>query len=161
MKAFIRVVKDIALMLARIVMGVTMVAHGWHRWQNEGVSAEASLLESLGLPNPALIIWLVIGFEVIGGILLTFGLATPLIGLGIVVLNCCIIFMVRNDNFYVHDGGWEYNAMMAIVGLLLMAHGSGRAGLDNLFLQPPDTPEPDEEPEIDEGSVIIEQQQPG
>ena len=31
MKAFIRVLKDIALMLTRIIMGVIMVTHGWHR----------------------------------------------------------------------------------------------------------------------------------
>lgn len=147
MKAFIRVVRDIALMLTRIVMGVVMVGHGWHRWQNEGVAAEAALLESIGLPNPGLLIWLVIGFEVVGGILLIFGLATPVIGLGIVVLNCAIILLVRGDSFYAHDGGWEYNAVMAVVGLMLLAHGSGRAGLDNLFLQPRDgAPDPEPAP---------------
>ncbi|MDO5067877.1 MAG: DoxX family protein [Propionibacteriaceae bacterium] len=151
MKAFIRVVKDIALILTRIVMGVVMVAHGWHRWQNEGVSAEATLLESLGLPNPALMIWLVIGFEVIGGILLIFGLATPLVGFGLLVLNCAIILLIRGDHFYAHDGGWEYNAVMAVVGLMLMAHGSGRAGLDHLFIQPrDDEEEPEPSPMIEE-----------
>ena len=154
MKAFIRVLKDIALMLTRIVMGVIMVAHGWNRWQNEGVRAEATLLESLGLPNPALVIWLVIGFEVIGGILLIFGLATPLVGLGLVILNCAIIFLVRSEHFYAHEGGWEYNAVMAIVGLMLMAHGSGRTGLDNLFIQPRE----EVEPEVDESSTLIEDQ---
>ncbi|MDO5093885.1 MAG: DoxX family protein [Propionibacteriaceae bacterium] len=138
MKAFIRVLRDISLMLTRIVMGVVMVTHGWHRWQNEGVSAEAAILESIGLPNPALMVWLLIGFEVIGGILLIFGLATPLIGLGLAVLNIAIIVTLRHGAFYVHESGWEYNAVMAVVGLLLMAHGSGRAGLDHLFIQPRD-----------------------
>ena len=52
MKAFIRVLKDIALMLTRIIMGVIMVTHGWHRWQNEGITAEANILEHAGIPNP-------------------------------------------------------------------------------------------------------------
>ncbi|MDO5084257.1 MAG: DoxX family protein [Arachnia propionica] len=159
MKAFIRVVKDIALMLTRIVMGVVMVAHGWHRWQNEGVSAEAALLESLGLPNPGLIIWLVIGFEVIGGILLIFGLATPLVGLGLMVLNITIIILVRSEHFYAHDDGWEYNAVMAVVGLMLLAHGSGRAGLDNLFIQPRDD-EPDQEEQEETATMIAEHPTP-
>ena len=75
MKAFIHVLKGIALMLTRIVMGLIMVTHGWHRWQNEGITAEATILEQAGIPNPGLMVWLLIGFEVIGGIFLIFGLA--------------------------------------------------------------------------------------
>ena len=146
MKAFIRVLKDIALMLTRIVMGVIMVTHGWHRWQNEGITAEASILEHAGIPNPGLMVWLLIGFEVIGGIFLIFGLATPAIGLGLAVLNTGIIITLRSHNFYVHDSGWEYNAVMAIVGLMLMAHGAGRMGLDNLFRTPKEAAPKAEQP---------------
>ena len=147
MKAFIRVLKDIALMLTRIVMGVIMVTHGWHRWQNEGITAEANILEHAGIPNPGLMVWLLIGFEVIGGIFLIFGLATPVIGLGLVVLNIGIILTLRSHTFYVHDSGWEYNAVMTIVGLVLMTHGAGRIGLDNLFRTPKDVqPQAEEQP---------------
>ena len=145
MKAFIRVLKDIALMLTRIVMGVIMVTHGWHRWQNEGITAEANILEHAGIPNPGLMVWLLIGFEVIGGIFLIFGLATPVIGLGLVVLNIGIILTLRSHTFYAHDSGWEYNAVMTIVGLVLMTHGAGRMGLDNLFRTPKDIQPPAEE----------------
>ena len=138
MKAFIRVLKDIALMLTRIIMGVIMVTHGWHRWQNEGITAEANILEHAGIPNPGLMVWLLIGFEVIGGIFLIFGLATPVIGLGLMVLNIGIILTLRSHTFYVHNSGWEYNAVMTIVGLMLMTHGAGRIGLDNLFRTPKD-----------------------
>ena len=67
MKAFIRVLKDIALMLTRIIMGVIMVTHGWHRWQNEGITAEANILEHAGIPNPGLMAWLLPAFAVTGG----------------------------------------------------------------------------------------------
>ena len=147
MKAFIRVLKDIALMLTRIIMGVIMVTHGWHRWQNEGITAEANILEHAGIPNPGLMVWLLIGFEVIGGIFLIFGLATPVIGLGLMVLNIGIILTLRSHTFYVHNSGWEYNAVMTIVGLMLMTHGAGRIGLDNLFRTPKDIqPHAEEQP---------------
>ena len=147
MKAFIRVLKDIALMLTRIIMGVIMVTHGWHRWQNEGITAEANILEHAGIPNPGLMVWLLIGFEVIGGIFLIFGLATPVIGLGLMVLNVGIILTLRSHTFYVHNSGWEYNAVMTIVGLMLMTHGAGRIGLDNLFRTPKDIqPQAEEQP---------------
>ena len=32
MTQVLRVLRDIALLIARIVAGVTLVAHGWHRW---------------------------------------------------------------------------------------------------------------------------------
>ena len=147
MKAFIRVLKDIALMLTRIIMGGIMVTHGWHRWQNEGITAEANILEHAGIPNPGLMVWLLIGFEVIGGIFLIFGLATPVIGLGLMVLNIGIILTLRSHTFYVHNSGWEYNAVMTIVGLMLMTHGGGRIGLDNLFRTPKDIqPQAEEQP---------------
>ena len=147
MKAFIRVLKDIALMLTRIIMGVIMVTHGWHRWQNEGITAEATILEQAGIPNPGLMVWLLIGCEVIGGIFLIFGLATPVIGLGLMVLNIGIILTLRSHTFYVHNSGWEYNAVMTIVGLMLMTHGAGRIGLDNLFRTPKDIqPQAEEQP---------------
>ena len=147
MKAFIHVLKGITLMLARIVMGFIMVTHGWHRWQNEGIAAEAGILEQAGIPNPGLMVWLLIGFEVVGGIFLIFGLATPAIGLGLMVLNIGIILTLRSHTFYVHNSGWEYNAVMTIVGLMLMTHGAGRIGLDNLFRTPKDIqPQAEEQP---------------
>ena len=147
MKAFIHVLKGITLMLTRIIMGVIMVTHGWHRWQNEGITAEANILEHAGIPNPGLMVWLLIGFEVIGGIFLIFGLATPVIGLGLMVLNIGIILTLRSHTFYVHNSGWEYNAVMTIVGLVLMTHGAGRIGLDNLFRTPKDIqPQAEEQP---------------
>ena len=92
-------------------------------------------------------VWLLIGFEVIGGIFLIFGLATPVIGLGLMVLNIGIILTLRSHTFYVHNSGWEYNAVMTIVGLMLMTHGAGRIGLDNLFRTPKDIqPQAEEQP---------------
>ena len=152
MKAFIHVLKGITLMLARIVMGFIMVTHGWHRWQNEGIAAEAGILEQAGIPNPGLMVWLLIGFEVVGGIFLILGLATPAIGLGLIVLNIGIILTLRSHNFYVHDSGWEYNAVMAVVGMMLMSHGAGRLALDNLFRTPKDIAPATEDPLPEEES---------
>ncbi|RMB61990.1 DoxX family protein [Tessaracoccus antarcticus] len=136
MRSFLRVVRDVALLLSRILMGVVLLAHGWHRWQVMGIAKEVSLLDGAGIGNATTIVWIVVGFEIVGGILLVFGLATPLVGLGIVVLNLATIVLLRSEEFYAHEQGWEYNAVQAAVGLLLLAHGSGRAGLDNLFLRP-------------------------
>lgn len=148
MASFLRVIRDIALLLTRILMGVVLLAHGWHRWQVMGVAREVSLLDAAGVGNATTIIWLVIGFEIVGGILLIFGLATPLMGLGVVALNVATIVLLRSEEFYAHMHGWEYNAVQAVVGLLLLAHGSGRTGLDTLFLRPKD----------DDGELIVDEE---
>lgn len=149
MQAFLRVVRDIALLIARIVVGVVLVAHGWNRWQGTGLAHQAEVLTEAGLPAPDGLAVATVIFEIVGGTLLVFGLATPLIGLGMAVMNVAIILTTRAENgFFVTDGGWEYNAVLAGIGLLLLAYGSGRLGLDHLFLRPVTDGEPliDEEP---------------
>ena len=82
MQTFLRVGRDIALLAARIVAGLTLVAHGWHRWQVSGLEAQVTILADAGLPAAQGLVVTTIAFELIGGALLVFGLATPLIGLG-------------------------------------------------------------------------------
>lgn len=137
MEAFLRVVRDLALLVARIVAGVVLVAHGWHRWQIAGLDSQVALLTDAGLPAPFGLAIAAVIFEMIGGTLLVFGLATPVVGLGIVAMNVAIILTTKVDaGFYATTGGWEYNAILAAVGLLLGVFGSGRLGLDHLFLRP-------------------------
>ena len=139
MTQVLRVLRDIALLAARIVAGVTLVAHGWHRWQEMGIDAQVALLEAAGLPSAAGLAVTTIAFELIGGVLLVFGLATPLVGLGMVALNVAIILTTKADaGFFLHLGGWEYNAIQAALGLMFLVYGSGRAGLDALFVRPKD-----------------------
>ena len=137
MSAFLRAVRDFALLVARIVIGVVLVARGWHRWQVTGIAEQAGIIEAAGLPSASTLAWAVIAFELIGGLLLIFGLGTPLIGLGIALQNFAVAYLTK-DGFYAHEDGWEYNVVFAVAGLLLMAHGSGRLGLDHLFVRPKD-----------------------
>lgn len=139
METFLKVVRDLALLVARIVTGVTLVAHGWYRWTVTGLESQANILEGIGLPSAEGLVIATIAFELIGGTLLVFGLATPLIGLGMVIQNVAVILTTRADaGFFQHEGGWEYNAILAAMGLLFLVFGCGRAGLDHLFLRPKD-----------------------
>lgn len=139
MEAFLKVVRDLALLVARLVVGVTLIAHGWYRWTVTGLESQSNILEGVGLPSAEGLVIATIAFELIGGALLIFGLATPLVGLGMIIQNVAVALTTRIDEgFYQHDGGWEYNAVLAAAGLLFLAFGSGRAGLDHLFLRPKD-----------------------
>ncbi|HNV09767.1 MAG TPA: DoxX family protein [Propionibacteriaceae bacterium] len=134
MKSFVRVLQDMVLLVARIAIGVVLVAHGYWRWQVQGIDTEIAHLTERGVWEPTLLAWGATVFELIGGVLLVFGLAVPVIGLVMVVQNVLVIAWLRwrNGVFQV-DGGWEYNLVLAAVGLLFFGFGSGRAGLDALF----------------------------
>lgn len=127
--------RDLALLLARIALGVILVARGWYRWQDTGVDAQAQILAAADLPAPMALAWLVVVFELAGGILLIFGLGTPLVGLGMLVLNSGVILLRKLDaGLYHFDGGYEYNLTLAAFGLVFLAFGPGRLGIDYLFV---------------------------
>lgn len=138
MSAFVRVVQDIVLLIARIATGLILMAHGWARWQEEGMDAQIDYLTPSGIWEPTLLAWGATAFEIIGGMLLIFGLGVPLIGLIMVVQNVLVIAWLRwNNGLYLSDGGFEYNVVMAALGMVFLAFGSGRAGLDALFRRKP------------------------
>ncbi|MFT3888661.1 MAG: DoxX family protein [Arachnia sp.] len=149
MKALLRAVQDIALLVARLVGGLVLVAHGWHRWQVSGIDSQLAVVQEAGLPVGIGIVVTTIAFELIGGVLLAFGLGTRLVGLGMLAMNAVIVFAVKWDGgLRLTEGGYEYNAVLAALGLLLLAFGSGRLGLDHLFVRPTD----DGSDLIDDGS---------
>ena len=135
LKRWIKGFQQVAL-LARIAAGVILVARGWYRWFICGIDQQAAILEASGIPAPDLAAWLVTLFELAGGVLLTFGLFTPLVGFGMLVLNLGIMVLRKLDALYIHDGGYEYNLALAALGILFFAFGAGKLGADSLFFTP-------------------------
>ncbi|HMQ64677.1 MAG TPA: DoxX family protein, partial [Arachnia sp.] len=99
---------------------------------------QLAVVQAAELPIGFGIVVVTIAFELIGGTLLAFGLGTRLIGLGMAVMNAVIVFAIKWEHgLDMNVGGWEYNAILAALGLLFLAHGSGRLGMDHLFVRPP------------------------
>ncbi len=138
----VRGVQHVALLLARIVVGVVLVARGWHRWMDAGIDAQAAVLAAEDLPAPDLLAWAVTIFELAGGVLLIFGLATPIVGLGMVVLQIGVALLRHPDALLAHEGGMEYPLVQAAVGLVFLAFGSGKLGADALFFPAKPAAEP-------------------
>lgn len=147
MKSFIKVLQDLALLVLRLVIGGLLMFHGWQRLQVTGIGQQMEVLTAAGIPEPGIMAWAVIAFEFIGGALLIFGAATPIVGLALAVMQGMVVGMSRWDNgLLVHAGGFEYNLVLGAVGLVFLTLGSGRAGIDALFIRPDD----------DDGSLIGE-----
>jgi len=132
---FIKVVRDIALLVGRLGLGGILVVHGMQRWSG-GVDAQVARVDALGLPSPTVFAWGTIALEVVGGILLVFGLATPIVAALVVIEQGLIIGLGKVGNGpLLAEGGYEYNVAIGCLALIFLAFGSGRAGVDALFLR--------------------------
>lgn len=158
MSAFLRVLRDIALLLARVGLGWILVLHGWRRWQQLGIESQAEYLRQFGVPYADYAAWGAAILELVGGIFLIVGALTPLIAAAVLVEQVLIICytnwykgfaLINTDGSW--NGGYEYNVVLGLLALLLLVYGSGRVGIDRLFHRSKaddedDSPEPESEP---------------
>lgn len=134
MSSFLKVVRDLALLIARIALGGVMLAHGWRRWQVDGVANQIEYLQQFDTPYANWAAWGSIILELVGGLFLIVGVLTPLVALAFVVQQVLIIVWAKwFAGPYLTDGGWEYNLILAALGLLFLVYGAGRVSVDQLF----------------------------
>lgn len=145
MTAFIQVLRDITLLLIRIGLGGIMIWHGLTRWlfTADGVPKYIDYLSQFGVPFPVYAGWGVTILELVGGIFIVLGALTPLVALLALVQQIGLISytnywrgpdLVNQAGAYV--GGWEYNVTLALLALVLLSFGPGRAAIDRLFRRP-------------------------
>ena len=73
-------------------------------------------------------------FGRLAGVLLVLGLLTPLAGLLVVATMAVAVAKVHGPKgFFVQNGGYEYNLVLAIAALALAATGPGAYSLDQVL----------------------------
>jgi putative oxidoreductase len=125
---------DIAVLVARVLLGVVLVAHGLQKLLTDGIGATGAAFGSMGVPLPSVSAFYAMVAELGGGLLLLVGLVTT-VAAGLVALDmlgALVIVHVRNGVF-VDQGGWELVGLIAVVALLVAAVGGGRYSLDGLL----------------------------
>jgi putative oxidoreductase len=142
MSTTIQVLRDLALLIARLGLAAILILHGWIRWQGpgQGVQKQIDYLSQFGIPYPATAAWGAITVEIIGGLFLAVGALTPLAALAVLVEQILIIAytnwykgpdLLNSDGTYA--GGYEYNVALGLIAMLLMVFGAGRISVDRLF----------------------------
>jgi putative oxidoreductase len=142
MSTALRVLRDLALLAARLGLGGILILHGWLRWQGpgQGVQKQIDYLSQFGTPYPRYAAWGAIVLELVGGIFLVVGALTPVVAIAVLVEQVLIIAytnwykgpdLVTGDGTYA--GGYEYNLTLALLALLLAVFGAGRISVDGLF----------------------------
>ncbi|MFC5747902.1 DoxX family protein [Actinomadura rugatobispora] len=126
---------DVAALLVRVVVGVTMVAHGCnHLWGGGGLAGTARWFGSLGMRPPRLHALLSGAGEIAAGAALVAGLLTPLACA--FVIGTMVVAGVtahRGNGFFVFKDGYEYVLVLAAASAALALLGPGRFSADRLI----------------------------
>jgi putative oxidoreductase len=129
---------SIGLLLIRLVIGVLFIGHGAQKlfgwFGGYGLKGTGNWMDSLGL-KPGMTMALLAGLtELIGGILFTLGLLTPLAGLMIAATMVIAIVKVHRPNgLWSTQNGYEYNLTLLAVAIGIALIGPGQYALDALL----------------------------
>lgn len=124
--------RDALMLVARIVLGVVLIAHGWQKFAQYGIGGVSASFEKMGVPLPAVSAVFAAVVELIGGLALLAGAATVVAGLLVVLdmLGAFVLVHIGNGVF-VTDNGFELVGVIAAAALLLVAAGPGRYSVDH------------------------------
>jgi putative oxidoreductase len=123
------------LLVLRIVIGLTLFGHGAQKlfgwWGGPGQAGMRGWLGSMGFRMPG-VLALMVGLAEGSGLLLAFGLLTPLASLLITSAMLVAIASAHWSNgFWSSKGGYEFNLALIAAAVALAATGPGRYSIDH------------------------------
>lgn len=126
-----------ALLLLRVVLGLTMAAHGWNKFFGAGgIAGTARWFDSIGMAPGTVHARLAASAEIVAGSCLVVGFVTPLAAAGFVSLMMVAAWTVhRGNGFFVTKDGWEYNLVLAAGAVAVAGTGAGSLSVDSLVLR--------------------------
>ncbi|MGW0020849.1 DoxX family protein [Rhodococcus sp. NPDC003382] len=124
---------DVALLLVRLVLGATMIAHGVNHWVGGGrIAGTARWFSGLGLRNGTLQAWISVVVEIGAGVLVILGLLTPLACAAVIsIMLVAGLLAHRPNGFFVFKEGYEYVLVLGVVALALAMIGPGEIAIDS------------------------------
>lgn len=127
---------DLALLVLRLVVGLSMAAHGAQKlfgwFQGPGLSGAASFFENLGFRPGRLHARLMVLAELGGGLSIATGFLTPLGAAGIIgSMIAAIATFHWSKGFFNDRGGYEFNLFVAASALAIVLAGPGSASIDS------------------------------
>lgn len=121
--------KDIVLLLIRILIAYGFFEPALNKLKN--INDVISWFDSLGIPFPFINAYLSAFTELLGVILLSFGLLVRYISLPLIIILLIAIKTVHLSNgFSVENNGYEIPLYYIIFLLTLFSNGAGKISLD-------------------------------
>jgi putative oxidoreductase len=128
---------DLGILMLRLTIGLAMAGHGSQKlfgwFGGYGPDGTGRFMEGLGF-RPGRRHALAAGaVEVVGGLLLAFGLLTPLGSALIASVMVVAAATVHGKNgFFITSGGYEFNLVIGVAALAVAFTGPGAVSLDAL-----------------------------
>lgn len=124
---------NFGLLLIRVVLGVTMAAHGYNKFFGGGrIPGTAGWFDSMGMRPGKVHAVLAASTEMGAGLLFAAGLLTPFAAAGITALMIVAAYTVHMKNgFFIVKSGYEYNLILAVVAIGIATVGPGQWALDH------------------------------
>ncbi|WP_413464495.1 DoxX family protein [Corynebacterium sp. 22KM0430] len=125
----VSIIKDFGLLIARLLLGTILIAHGWQKVSD--ISSVQGMFEGMGVPLPQVSALIAAAIEFGGGIALILGLLTPVVGVlaALNMLGAALIAHMGNG-VLASDGGWELPGAIGACALVLAVAGPGRIAAD-------------------------------
>lgn len=123
---------DWAILLLRVGTGLVVLAHGINHAR--GRARTTDWFRSIGFRKPELQWFASTASEIAIGMALVFGLLTSAVAAGLVAVMFVAFWAVHRKNgfFIFRPGeGWEYVAILALIGTTIAIAGPGAASLDH------------------------------
>src|ERR1700728_4394365 len=107
---------DVGLLILRLVLGLTLAAHGYNKFFGGGrIPGTAGWFESIGMKYGTFQAVVAASTEVSAGLGLAAGLLTPIPAAGFVALMFVASWTVHRPNgFIIVKEGWEYCLVLAV-----------------------------------------------
>ncbi|OBH06965.1 MULTISPECIES: DoxX family protein [unclassified Mycobacterium] len=123
---------DVGLLILRLVLGVTLAAHGYNKFFGGGrIPGTARWFESIGMKPGKFHATVAATTEMAAGLGLAAGLLTPIPAAGFVSLMLVAAWTVHRANgFFIVKEGWEYNLVLAVSAVAVATLGAGKLSLD-------------------------------
>lgn len=123
---------DVAGAVLRVITGVVMAYYGWNK-VDSGIGGFGQFLDSLGVPFPGFMAYVVTFLELGGGILLVVGLLTRLWALLIAIEMVFTTMLVKLDVGFISQqgAGLELDLMIFAAAVALLLLGPGRLSVDH------------------------------
>jgi putative oxidoreductase len=122
---------NLVLLVVRVTAGVTLALHGYQKFFMGGrIEGTARWFESLGMKPGRMHALMAACTEISCGLGFAVGLITPLTAAGFVG-TMTVAAWTHKGKFFVFKDGWEYNAVLAALAVLIATSGPGRWSLDH------------------------------
>ncbi|EHI43623.1 hypothetical protein OPAG_06911 [Rhodococcus opacus PD630] len=123
---------DVGLAILRLAAGLTLAAHGYQKVFAGGrIGGTGRWFDSIGMRPGRVHAAAAASTELVAGALLALGFLTVLAGAAFVAVMLVAAWTVhRKKGFYSVNSGWEYNFILAVIGVVIATSGPGAYSID-------------------------------